>query len=75
MAKVKNNHFDYNSFDYFMYCMWFVAIYHWIQWQGWILGIVYYFVVRWIFEKFWLITFKLDLLKAGDEVFFEDDDR
>ena len=35
----------------------------------------YYYLVRWILEKFWLLTYRLDLLKAGDEVFFEDDDQ
>lgn len=50
-------------------------MYFWIKWQGWILGIVGYYVGLWLFENFLKLAFKMDVLRSGDEVFFLEDHR
>jgi hypothetical protein len=50
-------------------------MYFWIKWQGWILGIIGYYIGLWLFETFLRVAFKMEVLLPGDEVFFLEDHR
>ena len=61
--------------DYFQLCFWYVILYAFVHWQGWIIGLIMNAIVMQCITYALKEFMNLEMMSGGDEIFFLDDHR
>ena len=67
--------YGYGLLDYLQASAWYLLIFIYIYYWGWLFGIVAYGVSYNVFALLLKATMDLEMMNGGDEVFFLDDHR
>ena len=66
---------DYSLVDYAQLMVWYVMLYGYIHWQGWIVGFILYGVSYNVIALLLKTTMNLEVMSGSDELFFQEDSR
>ena len=67
--------YEFGLNDYIQLSLWYVVLYGFVSWQGWLVGVILYVAFLHLAAKVCKAVLGLEMMSGGDEMFFLDDDR